>query len=649
MKIKIITCFYFLLISSLCFSQEQSEIKQLLSEVKDASYYDSTMMFNKGRVAIHKFPTNETKAEVFLYYGNYFFYIQKLEKAIEYFKLSRNEAELAKSNHLANLAKIRMAYLEFEKGNQLKSEKSLNELLKTAIEDKDFKNVLELYNLTGIIKEAKNETKEAAELYYKGLSLSEEKNIEYYPGVFRNNLGLIKLSSGQVENALTDFTEGLKLAENENNKRLANHLKINICRAYIIAKEFGKAKKFISEVISYSKSNNFPRELSNIYVSIGSTLINSKEYKAASEYYDSAIVILKKNNLLNELSHAYMGKVTLFVEMNEYKEAEKYLDLANEVILQTNNLEAKSSYYYLLYRLNFISKKYENALESYENYINVKDSINNNINNKIIEDLQYNYKVQQKEVELEKSKSKSILLEISNQKERNNKWLAIGLAVIILTITLIYFYNRYLRKVKEKQEQFSKLLINNIEEERKRISMDLHDDIGQALSIIKSKVINIIKSKEIEDDLSRVINQTREISRNLYPSGLEKIGLIRSVASLMQDLQSLKGLECSYDINESILTVSKEIQTNIYRIIQECVNNTVKHSGASGLKVSIKRMNNEFILTYMDNGTGLKAKKNTQGIGLLSIQERAKIINGSIEIDERIEKGFKLILKFKIQ
>jgi signal transduction histidine kinase len=196
------------------------------------------------------------------------------------------------------------------------------------------------------------------------------------------------------------------------------------------------------------------------------------------------------------------------------------------------------------------------------------------------------------------------------------------------------------------------MLINNIEEERKRISMDLHDDIGQSLSIIKSKIINVAKTEntnDIENDLARVINQTREISRNLYPSSLEKIGLVRAVASLMQELQNVKGLECSYDIDEAILEASKDIQTNIYRIIQECVNNTIKHAGATGLKVTINKAGNEYLMTYVDNGTGIKNKRNVPGIGLLSINERAKIINGHVEIDEKNDKGFRLMLKFKLQ
>ena len=632
------------------FTQNQDEIKNLLLEVKDASYFDSTLMFNKGNEVLAKSNISETKSELYIYYGSYFFYIKDYKKAVEYFNLSLIEAKKANSKHFSNLAQIRLAFLDFEKGHSIIAEKKLKILLKKAEIIHDYRNMAEIYNFNGIILESQNEYKKAAEIYYKGLLLAEEKNLYYYSGVFKNNLGLIKLFSGDIDNAIFDLNSGLELARKDNNKRLENHLKLNICLGYIFKKEYEKTKEYFDDVIKYAKNNNFPTELSNIYANFGSILINNNNLDTASSYYDSAIVILKKNDFDIELSVAYYGKARIFMKKGKYKEAQQYLSLAEEINKITKNQENISTFFSLSYEVYLEQKNYKKALECYENYISIRDSIKEKMNDKIINDLQYNYKVQQKEVELEKEKAKSMLLEISNEKEKLNKWIAIGVAIILLTITLIYFYNRYLRKIKEKQEQFSRMLIKNIEEERKRISMDLHDDIGQSLSIIKSKVISISDSNsknDIEGDLARVINQTREISRNLYPSSLEKIGLIRAVASLMQDLQTLKGLECSYDITESILNTSKEIQTNVYRIIQECVNNTIKHSGATGLKVTIEKTDNEYILTYKDNGIGLASKRKSDGIGLLSIQERAKIIKGNVELNEKGEKGFKLILKFK--
>ena len=642
---------FFISLSKISYAQQLDEKRKLLAEVKDASYYDSTLMFCKGQEALMKYPGFETKAEIYIYYGSYYFYIENNKKALEYFKLSQEESKKANSLYLSNLAKIRQAFLEYENGDHVVAEKKLEILLEKAELNKDYRNIAEIYNFKGIIFETKNEFKKAAEIYYKGLLLAEEQKLEYYPGVFKNNIGLIKLFSGETDFALKELEEGLVLAEKENNLRLAHHLKLNICLCYIFKKEYDKTTEYFDQVIKYAKHNNLPTELSHIYINFGSIMLNDNNFDKANSYYDSAVAILSTNDLLVELTVAYFGKARVYLKMGKYPEAEEYLNKAYKIILSTNKQENYTGYYSLLYELQLAQKKYKEALESYENYINVRDSLKEQINNKVIEDLQYNYKVQQKEIELEKERAKSILLEISNEREKNVKWLSIGIAIIIIVAILIFFYNRYLRKLKEKQEQFSRLLIQNIEEERKRISMDLHDDIGQTLSVIKSKVVNNLneeKKEEIQEDISKIINQTREISRNLYPSSLEKIGIIRAIAVLMEDLQAIKGLECSYEIDEGILNFSKEVQTNLYRIIQECVNNTVKHSGATGLKVTIEKNNDEFIFTYKDNGTGIKFKKNSKGIGLLSIQERVKILKGSLEIDEKNDRGFKLILRFKI-
>ena len=178
--------------------------------------------------------------------------------------------------------------------------------------------------------------------------------------------------------------------------------------------------------------------------------------------------------------------------------------------------------------------------------------------------------------------------------------------------------------------------------------MDLHDDIGQSLSMIKSKITfskGNQDDKSLETELSRVIEQTREISKNLYPSYLEKIGLVRSIARLMENIQSSTKIECSFDVTDNVEELSLQTKTHIYRILQECTNNTIKHAKASALKISIVEKNNEFVLVYQDNGVGISSKQK-DGLGLLSIRERAKIINGSVNFEDKTNKSFKLTLKF---
>ncbi|MFN8117671.1 MAG: sensor histidine kinase [Bacteroidia bacterium] len=647
---------YILLFFTLCFftnkAQYTNEIKELLKNVKEASYYDSINLFNVGKETILKATQNEKNkgaiAEVYLYYGNYFYYTRNTERAKQYFSQSVEEAAKSNNKHIETLAQIRLMFMDQEAGLNPEAESNFKNLLEETKKQKDYDNTCEILNLLGIIKESNNQLQEAAKLYLEGLNLSESRSVLHYPAVFRNNLGLIKLYTDQVDDALIDFEKGLELAKKENDQNLASHIQINICLIYVAKNKIDEALKVFKEVIGYARVNNHPRELSAAFINLASAFNNYGKNELALSYADSAINVLKNHSLQVELTKAYLGKTEILIVLKKNKEARDVLNLALQLAEKTGSLEDKASYYFLLYRLEKEENNYKAALNHFLSYRQVKDSIEKNVNGKIIQELQLKYNVQKKEIELEKEKSKYLLLEKEHQDERFFKWLSIGIALIVLILVISLVSYRYSVKLREKQAQFSRQLIENIEEDRLRISMDLHDDIGQSLSMIKSKISHSKCNQEdkiLETELSRVIEQTREISRNLYPSYLEKIGLVRSIARLMENVQTSSQLECSFDVSDKVDTLPIGTKTHIYRILQECTNNTIKHAKASALKISISEDEGEFILVYQDNGIGLTTKQKN-GLGLLSIQERAKIINGSVSFEDKSNKSFKLTLKF---
>src|SRR6185312_3645385 len=239
-----------------------------------------------------------------------------------------------------------------------------------------------------------------------------------------------------------------------------------------------------------------PIELASSYINLGSAYINSNKSNEALVYIDSAIALLQKHNLVDELTKAYIGKVEIFIKLKNITKAEDALVNAEKLVKKTGNLRDLSSCYLMQYQIKLANNNYKEALSNYLIYSKLKDSLQNQIDNKVIQELQLSYKIQKKENELEKERSKSLSLEASNQEERFLKWLAIGSGLFFLTVILAISFLIYNRKIREKQDEFSKQLIQSIEEERHRIARDLHDDIGQSLSILKSKT-----SKENSDKL----------------------------------------------------------------------------------------------------------------------------------------------------
>jgi two-component system NarL family sensor kinase len=635
-------------------AQYTSEIKSRLKNLRELAYSDSLGLFREGEnviTSVRGTPQDGAIAEVYLYYGNYFYYTRNIDRAKAYFTKANKQAILTKNKHIEVLSNVRLVFIDNEEGLNDDAENQLRAMLAEAKQKKDEENTLEIINFLGILTERQNRPQEAIKLYVEGLYLAESYNLGHYAGVFGNNLGLMKLYTGQLEEALVDFEKSLRISKKENEKSLMSHIQINMALVYLIKDSTKTALRMFNEVISHSRKNNHPRELASIFVNVGSSFAMTGRPEMALPYMDSAITVLEDHKMYIELTKAYLGKTDVLVRLKKPAEARKPLLRVSQLTDITGNIEDKSSGFLMLYEIEKLEKNYKSALESYEKYKTLKDSANEMLNSKVVQGLQLKYNVQKKEIELEKEKSKTLVLEKKNQDERFIRYLTIFVSAIALILILGLVWVLYSRKVREKQELFSQQLIEKIEEDRSRISMDLHDDIGQSLSMLKSKISTVktengSDEKALESELSRVIEQTREISRSLYPSYLEKIGLVRSVASLTENVQSSTGIECSFDITDEVEGLPLNVKTHLYRILQECTNNTIKHSGATALKVSITEKNGEFIMVYQDNGSGLSSKQQ-KGLGILSMKERAKIINGTVSFEDKGNKSFKLVLKFK--
>jgi len=643
--------------STSLFSQKATDdlLRDLVKQTQQNSYYDSVSVFSAGNKALalaKKLNNVSAEAEICIYYGNFYYYSQRFEEAKIYFSKAYRLAESAGDLHFQRLAKIRITYIIAEAGNKEEAKKMFKTLIDESKTANDHTNTIEAINGLAIFEEIQNHPNEATQLYLEGLRIAEKNKLNYYRAVILNNLGLVKLNSGQVDEALKDFQQALITAEEEDNLRLAFHALNNVGLALSEQDKNDEAIKAYNTTLKYAHIINHPRELATAYINIGFSLAKVEKTKDAILFYDSALLVLRENEMKYELSKGLLGKSDILIKAGSFENAEKNIREAEQLSIENKDLLIFAYTHLLMHRLRKEQKNFEASLDEYVEYKNLMDSLDGIKNDKLMKELQVQYDVEKKDNDLKEEKAKSLILEKDNELERARKRNIIFTAFFLLLFLGIFFYIRYMRTVKKQQEKFSQLLIENTEEERSRISKDLHDDIGQSLSVIKSR-INIESRKgekefaELEGEVGRIIEQTREISRSLYPSYLEKIGLTRSVARLMEKIQNTGTIECSFDITEKIESFPISYRTHLYRIIQECVNNTLKHSGATALKVTIEENKNDnFVLTYMDNGKGINNALNSKGIGFMSMKERARMLKGEMSLGDINGKGFRLMIKF---
>lgn len=222
-------------------------------------------------------------------------------------------------------------------------------------------------------------------------------------------------------------------------------------------------------------------------------------------------------------------------------------------------------------------------------------------------------------------------------------WWFRGLFILLFLSTgPIIYYRRVKQLKKEKQLQidFSRRLIQSQEEERKRIASELHDSIGQNLLVIKNLAL-LNKNKDYQfDEISKVagdaIDDVRRISYNLHPYQLERLGLTKAITSMFNNIQHISKIKFLIDIDNVDGLFNKEKEINIYRIVQECVNNIIKHSEAREAKVVIKSSEENLIMEISDNGKGFNletVKSEAKGFGLKNLENRVSLLSGAIHID----------------
>ncbi len=206
------------------------------------------------------------------------------------------------------------------------------------------------------------------------------------------------------------------------------------------------------------------------------------------------------------------------------------------------------------------------------------------------------------------------------------------------------------------QKEISRAVIEAQEKNREWIGRELHDNVNQLL-VASNMYLKNIKHKTSHTDeyvtksieiINEAIGEIRKLSWSLVPPTLDDIGLKDSIENLLHYLpMENKSVECFIDINESLLP--EGVKINIYRIIQEQVNNIIKHSHATNVKINMKQFDHTIALEISDNGIGFDTRHKAGGIGLNNIIRRTEVYDGKVAITSSPGKGCTVAIKFDVE
>jgi signal transduction histidine kinase len=244
----------------------------------------------------------------------------------------------------------------------------------------------------------------------------------------------------------------------------------------------------------------------------------------------------------------------------------------------------------------------------------------------------------------------------------DEKNLVLLIVIIAFTFTclgvfLVAMANINIKANARRQLELVKNAMETQEKERARIARDLHDSIGQQISAIrlhigllaeindKEELLNAIKEKQ--SMMSRATDELRTITRNLMPASINEYGLARELNGLVESLCKTNDIRLRIENSNAEKRYLPEFEINLFRIIQEMINNTIKYSAASEIVILLKHGTDYLQIKYTDNGSGFDPAKIKHGLGLRNIEARTKFYLGDYELFSSINKGTEFILTFK--
>lgn len=399
----------------------------------------------------------------------------------------------------------------------------------------------------------------------------------------------------------------------------------------------------------------------------------------AYKYYVEAFEKANENNIIGYKTALLLRRYYIKEKSKDYKDA---LLLAETLFNEYYAFLSPNDRLMQLKHMMEMQEKLGNtkaSLELYKKYIALNDSLQANNASLKVQELEKKYQAKEKETQI--IKLNQVAQEQQLQIQKSRQWMYLLGAATILVIGFFVarqIINRNKHKIaiqeaellqqridKMKQEQHIShfaAMLEGQEQERKRLASDLHDGLGGSLSGIRLKLSKIIEDdetlspsytangvlKNIAGELDNAINDLRHIARNMMPETLLKYGLTAAIKDFCRNMES-ENVEITFQSYGVENTFVQPVQIMIFRIIQELITNAVKHAHAKHILAQCLQQENIFSITVEDDGYGFDIASDYEGIGLTTLRNRVKFLDGRLDIHSEKGIGTTINIEFEIK
>lgn len=567
--------------------------------------------------------------------------------------LARKAIELSTPvNYLQGLGDgyIRLGIIAKDEGDYQQAITDYKKSLFYRLQIGDQDLIARVYNNIGMVFSKMAEYDSASFYLMKALKAAETLKLKSAQAMYSMNLGIAYEKNRDFDLALQFNQQARKLYQEESDSTGILKCLINEGGIWYARKNYEEALPIYRKAIFLATTLEDDR---NRYYAIGDIATTFM----SMDVYDSAVFYMQHSlsyHLMEEDVPAaaidYSNLGVLFSKMNLTDSSIYYLKKSMLLAEEIGDIQLSAKNAIELSGQFVVNGNFKEAYDYQQKYILYNDSVYNISKAEAIAEMQTQYETEKKENQIQLLNKDR---EIQQQQIQKKNLMQIGLVcgIIVLVIFFGLFFNRYkLKRTIQSQEA----LLN----ERKRISSELHDDLGAQLSTAKlylSKIKTNDKNEDtktiIDNSLSLIdgsITDLRRIMDDLQVSTLQDKGIIVATEELVNKVNHLQLIQFSLTHHGIEKRLEYKLEHTVFRITQELINNTLKYAGASKVTLELLVRDDSFVVLYEDDGKGFDIQKIKRGYGLNNVENRATAMGGFVEWDTRPGNGFRAIIEIPV-
>ncbi len=477
-----------------------------------------------------------------------------------------------------------------------------------------------------------------------------------------NNIGM---ALGYLEPEQQDSSKALyyldlaeKIARAENDYNLTATVLANKGVIYKQQKDWQKSLELYNAGLKIAREHNFRRIQHGLLNNLGDIYLSFGKPEQALPYLQEALAIQGNINPYYQVTAlASLGQAHF--QLKDYNKAEKIL---NQALSNAESFQLSHNIiniHQLLAKLYEAIGKIDNAYHHHKNYTYLKDSLSNEQVKTNMYQLDLKYRITQKDKEL---LEKQLMITRQESRIQKNNILIAGAVtgIVILSILLASLIRSYRNKQRlqaekirtlQKEQEISQLkaIMHGEEKERARLARELHDGIGSQLAAIKMNFRAVTKDYpgleeikplvDIIDMIGNTANDVRSTAHNLMPDVLTRYGLSNALMLYCEQINKSGQLQTDLHLYGEIDELNDSFTLLLYRIVQELIQNIIKHAEANHAIIQIRKQDQQLRIVVEDNGKGFSASGTPSGTGLRQLAARIESVQGEMLIDSTEGKG----------